>query len=113
MKVSIRIAVYNAVAGVATLLNRVPSQPLPGMAKETILVESNSKDGSRELVAAFAARHAANQSQRRAFGRDLSQVQAFELGRGPDPRDANGALPGMFGAGRAAFRHRTLPCASP
>jgi glycosyltransferase involved in cell wall biosynthesis len=58
MKVSIIIAVYNEAATVATLLERVWAQPLPAAAKEIIIVESNSTDGSREIVAQFVARHA-------------------------------------------------------
>lgn len=57
MKVSIVIAVYNEAPTVATLLERVWSQPLP-CARELIIVESNSTDGSREIVAQFVARHA-------------------------------------------------------
>ena len=59
MKVSIIIAVYNEAPTVATLLERVWAQPLPGVGKEIIIIESNSTDGSRELVAEFLARHAA------------------------------------------------------
>jgi glycosyltransferase involved in cell wall biosynthesis len=59
MKVSIIIAVYNEAATVATLLDRVWAQPLPEARKEIIIVESNSTDGSREIVAGFLARHAA------------------------------------------------------
>jgi glycosyltransferase involved in cell wall biosynthesis len=58
MKVSIIIAVYNEAATVATLLDRVWAQPLPAAGKEIIIVESNSTDGSREIVAQFQARHA-------------------------------------------------------
>jgi glycosyltransferase involved in cell wall biosynthesis len=57
MKVSIIIAVYNEAGTVATLLDRVWAQPLPEAAKEIIIVESNSTDGSRALVAEFLARH--------------------------------------------------------
>ncbi|MEO7207968.1 MAG: glycosyltransferase family 2 protein [Steroidobacteraceae bacterium] len=57
MKVSIIIAVYNEAATVGTLLNRVWVQPLAGASKEIIIVESNSTDGSRELVADFVRRH--------------------------------------------------------
>lgn len=64
VKVSIVIAVYNEANTVATLLERVWAQPLPGAAKEIIIVESNSTDGSRELVAEFAARHAADAAPR-------------------------------------------------
>jgi glycosyltransferase involved in cell wall biosynthesis len=59
VKVSIIIAVYNEAPTVATLLERVWAQPLPGVGKEIIIIESNSTDGSRELVAEFLARHAA------------------------------------------------------
>jgi glycosyltransferase involved in cell wall biosynthesis len=58
MKVSIIIAVYNEAGTVGTLLNRVWAQPLAGASKEIIIVESNSTDGSRELVAEFVQRHA-------------------------------------------------------
>jgi glycosyltransferase involved in cell wall biosynthesis len=64
MKVSIIIAVYNEAATVATLLDRVWAQPLPKADKEIIIVESNSTDGSREIVAEFLARHAAEPSPR-------------------------------------------------
>lgn len=62
MKVSIIIAVYNEARTVATLLERVWAQPLPQACKEIIIVESNSTDGSREIVAEFCARHAAESS---------------------------------------------------
>jgi glycosyltransferase involved in cell wall biosynthesis len=64
MKVSIIIAVYNEAATVATLLDRVWAQPLPEASKEMIVIESNSTDGSREIVAEFQARHAAESSPR-------------------------------------------------
>jgi glycosyltransferase involved in cell wall biosynthesis len=64
MKVSIIIAVYNEAATVATLLDRVWAQPIPKAAKEIIIVESNSTDGSRELIAEFLGRHAAEPSPR-------------------------------------------------
>jgi glycosyltransferase involved in cell wall biosynthesis len=57
MKVSIIIAVYNEAATVGTLLERVWAQPVPQLAKEIIIIESNSTDGSRAIVAEFAARH--------------------------------------------------------
>jgi glycosyltransferase involved in cell wall biosynthesis len=64
VKVSIIIAVYNEAATVRTLLERVWAQPLPqAAAREIIIVESNSTDGSREIVAEFAARHAAGPSR--------------------------------------------------
>jgi glycosyltransferase involved in cell wall biosynthesis len=59
MKVSIIVPVYNEAQTAATLLERVRAQPLPGGAtKEIIIVESNSTDGSREIVANFQAREA-------------------------------------------------------
>jgi len=60
VKVSIIIAVYNEAATVGTLLERVWAQPVPQAAKEIVIVESNSTDGSRGIVAEFAARHAAD-----------------------------------------------------
>ena len=64
MKVSIIIAVYNEAGTVGALLERVWAQPLPDLAKEIVIIESNSTDGSREIVAEFAARRAANPSSR-------------------------------------------------
>jgi glycosyltransferase involved in cell wall biosynthesis len=64
MKVSILIAVYNEAGTVATLLDRVWQQPLPGAAKEIIIVESNSTDGTREIVAEFLTRHVDDSSVR-------------------------------------------------
>ena len=57
MKVSIVIAAYNEADTVATLLQRVWAQPLPGAEKEIVVVESNSTDGTHEIVAEFVARH--------------------------------------------------------
>jgi glycosyltransferase involved in cell wall biosynthesis len=59
MKVSIIIPAYNEASTVGILLDRVWAQPLAEIAKEIIVVESNSTDGTREIVAQFAARHAA------------------------------------------------------
>jgi len=64
MKVSIIIAVYNEAGTVGALLDRVWAQPLAGAGKEIIIVESNSTDGSRELVADFVQRHAHDSSVR-------------------------------------------------
>jgi glycosyltransferase involved in cell wall biosynthesis len=64
VKVSIIIAVYNEAPTVAALLDRVWMQPLPGATKEIIVVESNSTDGSREIVEQFLARHEAQSSPR-------------------------------------------------
>ena len=65
MRVSIVIAVYNEARTVAALLERVWAQPVPAAGKEIIIVESNSTDGSRELVAEFAARHASAEAAAR------------------------------------------------
>jgi len=60
MKLSVIIAVYNEAATARTLLANVLKQPLPRLEKEIVIVESNSTDGSRELVAEFAAQNASN-----------------------------------------------------
>jgi glycosyltransferase involved in cell wall biosynthesis len=57
VRVSIIIAVYNEASTVGSLLERVWSQPLPGLTRELVIIESNSTDRSREIVAEFAARH--------------------------------------------------------
>jgi len=57
MKVSIVIPVYNEARTVDALLERVWSQSLPGFEKELLVIESNSTDGSRELVQNFITRH--------------------------------------------------------
>jgi len=64
MKLSIIIAVYNEAPTVRTLLDRVWAQSLPEATKELIVVESNSTDGSREIVREFAASHADEPSRR-------------------------------------------------
>jgi len=57
VRVSIVIAVYNEASAVGSLLERVWAQPLPGFTRELVIIESNSTDGSRGIVAEFAARH--------------------------------------------------------
>ena len=64
MKVSVIIAVFNEASTVAVLLESVWKQSLPGASKEIVIVESNSTDGSRELVREFVARHADDSSAR-------------------------------------------------
>jgi glycosyltransferase involved in cell wall biosynthesis len=54
VKVSIIIAVYNEASTLRPLLERVWAQPLPGLTRELVIIESNSTDGSREIVAQFA-----------------------------------------------------------
>jgi len=58
VKVSIVIAIYNEARTAGPLLERVWAQPLPGLTRELVIIESNSTDGSREIVAEFVARHA-------------------------------------------------------
>jgi glycosyltransferase involved in cell wall biosynthesis len=54
-KISIVIPVFNEASTLIELLKAVKNQPLPQqLKKEMIIVESNSKDGSRELVKNFA-----------------------------------------------------------
>lgn len=53
MKVSIIIPVYEEARTVAELLDEVSKQPLP-IDREFVIVESNSKDGSRAIVESFA-----------------------------------------------------------
>jgi glycosyltransferase involved in cell wall biosynthesis len=57
VKVSIIIAVYNEASTVGPLLERVWAQPLPGLTRELVIVESNSSDGSREIVTQFGRRY--------------------------------------------------------
>jgi glycosyltransferase involved in cell wall biosynthesis len=64
MKLSIIIAVYNEANSVAQLLERVLAQPLGELSKEIIVIESNSTDGSRQIVADFVQRHASDSSTR-------------------------------------------------
>jgi glycosyltransferase involved in cell wall biosynthesis len=89
VKVSIIVAVYNEAATVATLLDRVWDQVLPGIDKEIIIVESNSNDGSRQLVAAFVAKHAGEPATRvhaiyedRARGKGHAVRRAFAAASG-------------------------------
>ncbi len=49
-KLSIIIPIYNEAAYVAQLLDRVLAVKIPSVSKEIIIIESNSTDGTRELV---------------------------------------------------------------
>jgi glycosyltransferase involved in cell wall biosynthesis len=89
MKVSIIIAVFNEADTVAALLDRVWAQPLPGITKEIIIVESNSTDGSREIITEFLDRHAAESSPRiqvihqsRPMGKGHAIRQGFAVATG-------------------------------
>jgi glycosyltransferase involved in cell wall biosynthesis len=89
MKVSIIIAVYDEARTVAALLERVWAQPIPGTGKELVIVESNSSDGSREIVAEFAARHSADSSaQIRVIHQECAK------GKGSAIREGLGAATG-------------------
>jgi glycosyltransferase involved in cell wall biosynthesis len=89
VKVSIVIAIYNEASTAGALLERVWAQPLPGLTRELIIVESNSTDGSRQIVAAFVARHA---------GSDHGQVRVIyqdrPLGKGHAVREGFAAASG-------------------
>jgi len=54
---SIIIPVYNEEKTVLTLLNNVMNKQLDGINKEIIIVESNSKDSTRQIVENFANEH--------------------------------------------------------
>lgn len=50
MKLSILFPVYNEAATVRHILDEVLAWSMPGVEKEVIIIEGNSKDGTRELV---------------------------------------------------------------
>ena len=54
--VSIIVPVFNEAATFKTMMDALLDKQLPDMRKEIILVESNSTDGSRELVRSYADR---------------------------------------------------------
>ena len=55
-KLSVIIPIYNEAATTKTLLHRVYAQEIPRqLAKEMIIVESNSSDGTREIALSFRA----------------------------------------------------------
>jgi glycosyltransferase involved in cell wall biosynthesis len=83
VKVSIVIAVYNEARTADALLERVWAQPLPGLTRELIIVESNSTDGSREIVAQFVARHASSaQGQVRVIHQDRPRGKGHAVREG-------------------------------
>jgi hypothetical protein len=51
--VSIVVPVFNEGATVQKMMDALLAKPLPGMRKEIVVVESNSTDGSRELVRTY------------------------------------------------------------
>jgi glycosyltransferase involved in cell wall biosynthesis len=83
VKLSVIIAVYNEASTVGTLLERVWAQPLPGLSRELIIVESNSTDGSRAIVAEFVARHSgAARGQVHAIYQDRPQGKGQAIRQG-------------------------------
>jgi len=52
--VSIVVPVFNEAATLKTMMDALLAKQLPGMRKEIIIVESNSTDGSRQLVQSYA-----------------------------------------------------------
>ncbi len=83
LKTSIVVPIFNESATVIQLLERVVSAPLPeGVTREIVIVESNSKDGTRELVQDYIAK---NKSR---FGFDIKLVlQAKPSGKGNAVRE--------------------------
>ena len=59
MKLSIILAIYNEAASVEQLLKQVWEQPVLNLEKELIIVESNSTDGTRQIVSRFVKEHPA------------------------------------------------------
>jgi glycosyltransferase involved in cell wall biosynthesis len=88
--VSILIPIYNEAATVLELLDRVLKQPLPAdLKKEVIIVESNSTDGTRELVQKFVSRYQVSEKislrlilQDRALGKGHAARQAMGVATG-------------------------------
>jgi glycosyltransferase involved in cell wall biosynthesis len=82
MKVSIIVPVYNEARTLPTLLDRVWRQPIAPAAKEIVIVESNSSDGSREIVAAFVAQRDCRATPVRVIYEDAprGKGQAVRLG---------------------------------
>jgi glycosyltransferase involved in cell wall biosynthesis len=56
-KLSIVIPVYNEERWVAALLDRVLAADSCGLAKELVVVDDSSTDGTREILEAYVARH--------------------------------------------------------
>ena len=58
LRLSVLVPLYNEEEFVAPIIERVLEAPLPdGMAREVIVVDDGSSDGSAEIVAGMAARH--------------------------------------------------------
>lgn len=89
MKLSIVIPVYNEVAYVRTVIERVLAVPLPGLEKEIVLVDDCSTDGTRELLVALAA-------EARSGGTLNLLMQTVNAGKGAALRRGFAAARGDF-----------------
>lgn len=56
MKLSVVVPVYNEIGSVREVLELLVSKRIEGCEMEIVVVESNSKDGSREVVQSFSGR---------------------------------------------------------
>lgn len=56
MKLSILFPVYNEAATVREILDQVLAWSMPGVEKEVIIIEGNSKDGTRAIVRGYEGR---------------------------------------------------------
>lgn len=93
-KISILIPVYNEAATIHELLYRVHAQSLPNkLAKEMIIVESNSSDGTREIVRSFKAWATALARQEAHTEVNLI-LQERSLGKGHAVREGLGIATG-------------------
>ncbi len=54
--VSIVVPVFNERSTFQSMMDALPAKQIPGMRKEIIIVESNSTDGSRDLVKTYEGR---------------------------------------------------------
>lgn len=50
---SVVLPVYNEASTIGTVLERILGQEIPGISVEVVVVESNSTDGTREIVAGY------------------------------------------------------------
>ncbi len=89
MKISIVIPVFNEITTIETLLDRVWRQPLDGHEKELVIVESNSTDGTREVVRRVVAATPTTESnsivlveQARALGKGNAVREGFSRASG-------------------------------
>jgi glycosyltransferase involved in cell wall biosynthesis len=82
-KVSIVIPIFNEAGTVEQLLEAVLRQPLPAnLAKELVLIESNSSDGSRQKVEAFVNRHQGGDATLKLILQDAPRGKGFAVREG-------------------------------